>query len=575
MTIFRGPPTPYIPDDLTIPQFILDSHHPTRPVRPHGIPWLIDDVTGTKVGFDELRARSNGLANALKIQYGIGENDVDYPVLVWAAHRLGATVSTANPSYTTDELVYQLQISGSNIIFAHPGSLEIAAEAATKAGIPQDRVIVLDSVPGSPHKTVPEMVSFGLRQPVSFVERRLEAGEAKTKLAFLCFSSGTTGKPKAVAISHFAVIANVVQLAVHHKIDDPTIPPEQARFAVGDVCTAVLPFFHIYGLIVNLHFALFCAMSIVVIPKFNFTDFLGSIVRYRITDLMIVPPMLVLISKHPAVKNYDLSHVKATWSGAAPLSIELTLQVSKVLRNAIVGQGYGMTETATAVTLMPVPQRLGNGSVGTLMPGCAAKVIKQDGTLGGVGDLGELVITGPNMALRYHNNEQATKETFVDGYDFFTQCHILFVLIPFRWVHTGDEVYFDAKGEMFVVDRLKELIKVRGFQVPPAELEGHLLGHPYVADVAVIPLPDDYSGEIPMAYVVPSADIAARVKDPKEAEKVKAEIIKYVADNKVKYKWLAGGVEFIDVIPKNPSGKLLRRILRDKARADRAVKAKL
>ncbi|KAF9502465.1 phenylacetyl-CoA ligase [Pleurotus eryngii] len=567
MTIFRGPPTPYIPDDLTIPQFILDSHHPTRPVRPHGTPWLIDDVTGTKVGFEELRARSNGLANALKIQYSIGENDVvcvfssnhvDYPVLVWAAHRLGATVSTANPSYTADELVYQLQISGSTIIFAHPGSLGIAAEAATMAGIPQDRVIVLDSAPGSPYKTVPEMIKFGLRQPVSFVERRLKAGEAKTKLAFLCFSSGTTGKPKAVAISHFAVIANVVQVAVHHAINDPTIPPEEARFAVGGVCTAVLPFFHIYGLIVNLHFALFCAMSIVVIPKFNFTDFLGSVVRYRITDLMIVPPMLVLISKHPAVKNYDLSHVKATWSGAAPLSIELTLQVSKVLTNAIVSQGYGMTETATVVTSMLSSQRLGNGSVGILMPGCAAKVIKQDGTLGGVGELGELVITGPNMALRYHNNEQATKETFVDG-----------------WVHTGDEVYFDEKGEMFVVDRLKELIKVRGFQVPPAELEGHLLGHPYVADVAVIPLLDDYSGEIPMAYVVPSTDVAVRVQDHKEAEKVKAEIIKYVADNKVKYKRLDGGVEFIDVIPKSPSGKLLRRILRDKARADRAVRAKL
>ncbi|KAJ8488324.1 hypothetical protein ONZ45_g13990 [Pleurotus djamor] len=497
MTIFSGPPLPYVPDDLSIPQFILDSHHPSRPVRKFGVPWLIDDVSGARVGFDELRARSNAFANALKIKYNIGESDVvclfssnhiDYPTVVWGVHRLGGIVSTANPSYTADELHYQLQISGSRLIVTHPNALEVAA----------------------------------------------------------------------VAISHYAVIANVIQMAVHHKIDDPSIPPEVARFAAGNVCTAVLPFFHIYGLIVNLHFAIFSAVTIVVIPKFNFTDFLETVVRYRITDLMIVPPMLVLLCKHPAVKKYDLTHIKGAWSGAAPLSVELVRQVSQVLPNAIIGQGFGMTETATAVSLMPVPQRLGNGSVGTMMPGCAAKVLKQDGTLGGVGELGELVVTGPNMALRYHGNEQATKETFVDG-----------------WVHTGDEVYFDENHELYIVDRLKELIKVRGFQVPPAELEGHLLGHPYVGDVAVVSIPDDYSGELPLAYVVPATDIAERIKNPAEAEKVRAELIKHVSDHKVKYKWLEGGLEFIDAIPKNPSGKLLRRVLRDKARADRKLRAKL
>ncbi|KAL0951459.1 hypothetical protein HGRIS_008147 [Hohenbuehelia grisea] len=518
MSVFYGPPAPYIPDDLTIPQFILDSHHPVRPVRSNDIPWFVDDASGTKVGYEELRSRSFGLANALKLRYNIGENDVvcifsanhvDYPVAVWASHRLGSVVSTANPAYTTDELLYQLETTKPVVLFTQADSLETALASARQHGLPNDRIVILDQSTHPSFATLPGLIAYGLRQQTAFVERRLAAGEAKTKIAFLCFSSGTTGRPKAVAISHYAVIANVIQISVHHRIDDPTIPVSQLRWAPGDVCTAVLPFFHIYGLIVNMHFAIFVGTTIVVIPKFNFGDLLESVMRHRITHLMIVPPMLVLFCKHPAAKKYDFSHIKGVYSGAAPLSMELTQQAAKVFPNSLVGQGYGMTETATAVTLIPMPDRLGNGSVGVLLPGCAAKVIKQDGKLGGVGDLGELVITGPSMAAGYTNNAQATSETFVDG-----------------WVHTGDEVYFDKNGEMWVVDRLKELIKVRGFQVPPAELEGHLLGHPYVSDVCVVPIPDEYSGEIPRAYVVPHADIASRIADPAEAEKVKAELTK-------------------------------------------------
>jgi len=456
--------------------------------------------------------------------------------------------------------VYQLKTTKSKLLICHPYVAEVALAAGRQSGIAADHIIVMHKLSRKspiPFPTIEELVTDGLARPKLFTERTLNPGEAKTKLAFLCFSSGTTGKPKAVAIPHYAVMANVIQMAFFNKVNENYTSWEKRRFRVGDVAGAVLPFFHIYGLVINLHFLIFSGVAIVVIPKFNFLEYLKSIDRFKISHLLLVPPQAVLLCKHPAVKKFDLKHVRFAMSGAAPLSAELTMQLVKVLPNATIGQGYGMTETCTSVSMVPITQHIGKlGSAGQLMPGCVARVVKSDGTLGGVGEEGELVVKGPQMALRYSNNEQATKETFQDG-----------------WVRTGDEVKFDADGNLFIVDRLKEILKVRGFQVAPAELEGHLLDHRDVADVCVVGIPDEYSGEIPLAFIVLEASTAERVKKhPKEAEKVKASICKHVSDAKVQYKWLVGGVEFVDVIPKNPSGKLLRRLLREKAKELRGFK---
>ncbi|THH18562.1 hypothetical protein EW146_g2442 [Bondarzewia mesenterica] len=567
MTEFVSPagPAPHIPDYLTLPQFMLDSVHPSRPVRREGIPWLIEDATGRKIGFEEIRSRVFGLANALSLKWNIREdevvcifspNHVDYPTVIWATHRLGAIVTAANPAYSADELFYQLETTKSVNIFVHPAFLPAALAAAQKAGIPTERVIPLDDIPGSQHgqiaPTVHELIAYGLSHPAHFVERHLQPGEAKTKLAFLSFSSGTTGKPKAVSISHYAPIANVIQMAVFHKVNEDYTTWENKRFRVGDIASAVLPFFHIYGLVVNMSFLLYSGLTLVVIPKFEHTKFLESIVKYRITHLSVVPPQVVLLCKHPATRNYDLSHIRFLMCGAAPLSPELTTQLIKVIPNAEIGQGYGMTETCTTVSMWPISQRIGTfGSAGQLMPGNKARVVKEDGTLAKVGEQGELVVTGPSMALQYANNKEATLETFIDG-----------------WVRTGDEVIINENNDLFIVDRLKEIMKVRGFQVSPAELEGHLLEHADVADVCVVPVHDDYSGEVPLAFVVLHANAAKRAASSSaEADNLKADIVKagipeihHVADHKVHYKRLAGGVEFIDVIPKNPSGKLLRRL---------------
>ncbi|ETW87101.1 hypothetical protein HETIRDRAFT_377848 [Heterobasidion irregulare TC 32-1] len=578
MTEFVSPagPTPNIPEDLTLAQFMLDSVHPSRPVRNEGIPWYIEDATGRRIGFEEIRSRVFGLANALSLKWNVHEDDVvcifspnhvDYGTVIWAVHRLGAIVTAANPVYNADELLYQLETTKAVNIIVHPDFLSAVLIAAQKAGISNDRIIPLDAL--SPSESarvgpnVHELIEYGLSQNPNFVERRLRPGEAKTKLAFMSFSSGTTGKPKAVAISHYGPIANIIQMAVFHKVNENYTNWEDQRFRPGDVVSAVLPFFHIYGLVVVMHFLLYSGLTLVVVPKFDFVKYLESIVKYRVTHLSVVPPQVVLLCKHPATKKYDLSRIRYLMSGAAPLSSELTLQLVKILPNAQIGQGYGMTETCTTVSMWPITQKIGTlGSAGQLMPGNRARVVKEDGTFAKVGEQGELVVTGPSMALRYTNNEEATKETFIDG-----------------WVRTGDEVIINENNELFIVDRLKEIMKVRGFQVAPAELEGHLLKRADVADACVVPVADDYSGEVPLAFVVLHPDAAKRVgSSPAEAEKLKADIAKHVADHKVPYKRLAGGVEFIDVIPKNPSGKLLRRVLRDKAkelRAQNPIKARL
>ncbi|KAG1884113.1 hypothetical protein F4604DRAFT_1980114 [Suillus subluteus] len=559
---------PRIPDDLTLAQFVLDAEHVRRPVRKNGT-WIVDDQSGRKIGLEELRARTYGLANALSIRYSIQEDDVvliyspnhiDYLVATWAAHRLGAAVSGANPLFTVDELVYQISTVKAAVIITHPDSLKVALSSAHAAGVSADRIILFDveDADTAQKLTVQALVSQGLASAPNFTERKLAPGEGKTKVAFLNFSSGTTGRPKAVAIPHYSPIANVIQLATHHRVGEEYAGQ---RFKPGDVCCAVLPLYHIYGLVFNAHFAFFCGMTVVLTAKYNFLDFLKSITRHHITHLMLVPPQLVQLCKHPAVKSYDFSHVRYVTSGAAPLSREVMEQLVQTFPNADLGQSYGLTETGPVITSWALDKRCDlSGGAGQLLPGIVGRVEKPDGTLADFDEAGELVVKTQALALGYANNLEATKETFVNG-----------------WLRTGDEVMMNRKGEIVVLDRLKEMLKVRGFQVAPAELEGCILDHPDVTDTCVVGIQDEYSGDLPLAFVALRPEAIKRVKDsPPAADEIKASIMKHVTDNKVGYKKLAGGVEIIDVIPKNPSGKLLRRVLRDKAREMRAKpKAKL
>ncbi|PBK86569.1 acetyl-CoA synthetase-like protein [Armillaria gallica] len=560
MTEFKSSiPLPFIPDDLTVPQFLLDDYkHPLSEMRKgDDAIWLIDDATGREYTFKELRTRSNDLAKSLHTKCKLKEDDVvlffspnhiDYVVATWAIHRLGVTIAAANPLYTVEELEGLLSLTKATRILTDERFLKVVTPAANTFGIPTSSILLFDVGtvnPGSGYTTVSELVSYGENSSAQIPEKRLAPGEGKTKVALLFFSSGTTGKSKAVALSHYAVIANILQMTAHQRENGKPRGPEKWALLAEDVITGLLPFFHVYGLIANIYWALFLGMTVDVVPRFSLSNFLTSITKYHIAHLYLVPPHVVLICKDPSVASRNFDHVKLIFTGAASLSVDLMHQATKVFPNAAISQGYGMTETIIAA-MQPADQRISTGGCGPMLPGFVAKVVKADGTLAVAGETGELVMTGPSLGLGYVGDEEATKSTFIDG-----------------WVRSGDEVRFSESGELFVVDRIKELIKVRGFQVAPAEIEDHLMGHPHVADVCVVPIADEYSGELPLAFVVPSTQARQIMDDGGDPETIKDQIKQHVADHKVKEKWLAGGVRFIDSVPKSPSGKLLRRILRD------------
>ncbi|KAF7288362.1 hypothetical protein HMN09_01399000 [Mycena chlorophos] len=583
MTEFHSPmPAPHIPDDLTIPQFLFDYSHPIQMARgPNEATWVIDAATGERYGKEALKERTWGLANGLSLKFGLGPTDtvgiisgnhLDFAIAVWAAHRLGATVFTLNPTFNAEEILPSIRDMQPALLFVHPMALAAATTAATTVGLSLERIVLLaTSTPVSPHPLATELIALGHdnKSTHSFVEYKLAPGEGKTKTA-LCFpSSGTTGVPKMAALPHASVIANVLQNAAWDMgLGEVPIPVKERRFRVGDVSLAALPFFHIFGLLINLQYHLFCGMTVVIMPKFDFREFLAAIKTYRVNQLSLVPPIMVLFSKHPAVVPADLTSIRVVFAGGAPVNQHFVKAMAEMLPQAVVEQSYGMTEVSGIVGMPSLDRKISTGSGGILLPGNSARVMKtiieEDGTtrteMAKAGESGELYLRGPSTATHYVNNAQISQETFVDG-----------------WVRTGDEVYIDEKCEIYVLDRIKDFIKVRAFQVAPAELEARLAASPDVADVCVVPVPDEFSGQLPKAYVVLSAAalerVAASANPDEEREKIKAALAKDIAENKAKYKALAGGVEFIEAIPRNAAGKLLRRVLRAKAAETAAAAA--
>jgi len=359
-------------------------------------------------------------------------------------------------------------------------------------------------------------------------------------LAILPYSSGTTGLPKGVMIDHYSVVANVHQAIV----------PDAASLLADSIYSACIPMFHIYGLVYFLHTTVHMKIPCVVFPRFDLEQFLSAVQKYKITHTNIVPPVVVLLAKHPLVDKYDLSSLRLINSGAAPLSRELQEEVFARLKLPV-RQGYGMTETPTATLVCPyfpgvIPR---GGASGMLLPNVEAKIIAPDTNKElDIDQEGELCFRCPNVMRGYYKRGESENIIDKDGF-----------------LHTGDIGYVDKDGYFYVVDRVKELIKFKGFQVPPAELEAILLQHPKIMDAAVIGKPDLNAGELPFAYVVLKQNQTA----------TSSEIMEFVAPKVAHYKQLRG-VAFIDQIPKSLSGKILRRLLRDKLKADESqLNAKL
>jgi acyl-CoA synthetase (AMP-forming)/AMP-acid ligase II len=478
---------------------------------------LIDGPSGRTITYGQLLDMSRRFAGGLKAR-GFGNGDVlalmspnipEYAVVFHGTAMAGGTVTTVNPTYTAHEVRHQLNDAGASLLVTVAMFAAVATEAAEGTGVTD--IFQIGAAEGD--RNFVEL--FG--EPIDQVP------VAGSDLAVLPYSSGTTGLSKGVMLTHDNLTANILQ----------TMVPAQLRN--DETIIAVLPFFHIYGMQVLMNSMLAAGGTIVTMPRFELEGFLKIHQEYGVTRSFVAPPIVVAMAKHPMVDQFDLSKLEQVFSGAAPLSAELALEAGGRLGCDVV-QGYGMTELSPVSHLTP-PGMFKPGSCGVTAPNTECVIVDPgSGERLGVDVDGELWVRGPQVMAGYLNNVAATEATIdADG-----------------WLHTGDIGHFDADGHLFVVDRLKELIKFKGFQVPPAELEALLLTHPAVADSAVIGKPDDEAGEIPIGFVVLKPGQTATADD------IKA----FVAERVATYKRL-GDVTFLDAIPKSASGKILRRMLRD------------
>ncbi|KAI6088484.1 acetyl-CoA synthetase-like protein [Hypoxylon rubiginosum] len=479
-------------------------------------------------------------------------NSIDYVMSHFAVHRLSGIVTPANAMYSAAELEHQLKSSGAKALVTCIPLLETALKASRACNIPDNKVYIMrlpGEFPPVPFKALDELVEEGRSLP-ELEPLVWSKGQGARQVAYLCYSSGTSGLPKAVMIAHRNVISNIMQIRWHEE------PGRRAKGVETHNQIGLLPFSHIYGLVVVALAGTYRGDGVIVLPKFELTTFLETIQRFKVNFMHIVPPIVIQMLRNPDLcGKYDLSSLRFVYTGAAPLGAETHEDMVKAFPSLQVGQGYGMTETSTVVVSTGENDVM-IGTSGSLVPATRAKLIGEDGSeITEYEKRGELWVQSPSVTLGYLNNEKATSEAYVWDHDG-------------RWMRTGDVAVVrkapSGHEHIAVVDRLKELIKVKGHQVAPAELEAHLLSHPSVHDCTVIPVPDEGSGEVPKAFVVKSASAASKLDD-----EISKEIHAWVEAHKARYKWLKGGVEFIEIIPKSPSGKILRRLLKDKEREKR------
>lgn len=489
-------------------------------------PALVDGTDGTTLTYDQLDRFHRRIAAALT-ETGVRKGDVlalhspntiAFPTAYYAATRAGAAVTTVHPLATAEEFAKQLGDSAARWIVTVSPLLDTARRAAELAGGIEE-ILVCDSAPG--HRSLIDMLGSTAPEPVVDIDPAED-------IAALPYSSGTTGIPKGVMLTHRQIATNLAQL-------ESAMPA-----GPGDRILAVLPFFHIYGLTALMNAPLRLGATVVVLPRFELDTFLAAIQNHRITGLYVAPPIVLALAKHPLVEQYDLSSLTHITSAAAPLDASLAEACSRRLGLPPVGQAYGMTELSPGTHVVPLDamRDAPPGTVGKLIAGTEMRIVSLDDPDKdlGVGEPGEILIRGPQVMKGYLGHPDATAA----------------MIDPDGWLHTGDVGHVDADGWLFVVDRVKELIKYKGFQVAPAELEALLLTHPGIADAAVIGSYNDEHNEVPHAYVV---------RQPAAADLSEGEVMMYVAERVAPYKRVRQ-VTFIDAVPRAASGKILRRELR-------------
>ena len=492
---------------------------------------LVDGLSGKEVSFAQLRDTSSKLSSGLRrlgLQRGdvlavCAPNSIEFVNILFATMAAGGVVSTCNPTFTAQELNYQFNNSRAKYVATTPLLLPTVTKAVKNTSV--EKVLVIG--PENQEKSSCFISLHSLFEDSGSLFE-IERVDSKEDVAVLPYSSGTTGLPKGVMLTHHNIIANCCQL--DH--------PGTQGLSCGETILTLLPLFHIYGMVVSLYIGLYTGCRQIILPKFEPVSFLSAIERHRIHSANLVPPIILFLGKHEEVPKYDLSSLRYVTSGAAPLGGEVLQNARARTGMDVIRQGYGLTETSPVTHTKPYGMGMEKPrSIGPPLPNQLCKVVDPETGLAlGPNSEGEVAILGPNVMKGYLNKPEETAKCIDrDG-----------------WFHTGDIGYYDSEGHFYITDRLKELIKVKGLQVAPAELEALLLHHPKIKDAAVIGVPHERLGEAPKAFVVR--------KNPSALEE--SEIKKYVEENISEHKWLAGGVEFIDEIPKSASGKILRRKLK-------------
>ncbi|KAJ1916522.1 hypothetical protein H4219_003737 [Mycoemilia scoparia] len=575
MSILKSDFGPISIPDTDLPSFIFQSIEDACPDT--NLTALVDGSSRQSISYKQLKTLSfrfaSLLQNKLKVHPGdvvliFAPNHILYPVVVLGIHLAGAIASPTNPGFTQKELTHQIKDSEAKAIVTIKAlSDDIVKKAIIGTNISESKLVLLDTEPSlstTPHPTTTTTTDD--------IENGFKRYFPKPNdLAFINYSSGTTGFPKGVMLTHTNIISNICQI-IALESHDPIVSSLD-RTQHHQMWLGVLPFFHIYGLTVVLLLALVKGHGVVVIPKFNVQTVLECIQAYKITVAPVVPPIILQLSQYPGLLDkYKLDSLVYLMSAAAPLGKNLEAKASRRLGGVPIIQAYGLTETSP-LTHKCFVKGSPSGSVGKLVPNIELKIVvgrdEKNGKeiLANIGstrnindyddddseEVGEICVRGPNLMLGYLRNQEANSES-IDSDGFF---------------HTGDIGYVDKNGFMFISDRKKELIKYKGFQIAPAELEAMLVLHPKVSDAAVIPAFDkERHSEVPKAFIVLSNS------NPSDHNAVCKEVKEWVNRQVANHKQLRGGVEAIDEIPKNPSGKILRKILRERERLSARNKIK-
>jgi acyl-CoA synthetase (AMP-forming)/AMP-acid ligase II len=520
--------------DLTIPVMPLSEFVLQRAPQFAEKPAYIDGLSGRKITFRQLAEGARLIAGNLN-RRGFNKGEVfaiyspnvpEYALAFHGAVTAGGIVTTADPLSNAQELTHQLNDAKAKYLVTTSDFLDQAILAAGQSGVRE--IFTFDETRGAtPFRSLLEIQRDAHRSTTG-PTRPADRVDPRNDVCLLPYSSGASDLPKGVMRTHYSYVANILQSTAVDSI------------AADDTLIGVIPMFHSYGIMALLNYAPYLGVTVVTLPRFSLEQFLQTMQDYRVTRAHLLPPILLALAKQAIVGRYDLSSLKVIYTGAAPQDENCAWECEKRLK-CLDKQGYGMTEAGPLVLYNadenPETRRL--NSVGFLPPNSEGKIISGGtGAELGVNQPGELCVRGPHLMQGYLNQPEETAQTIDDE----------------GWLHTGDMAHVDQHGRFYFVDRIKELIKYKALQIAPAELESVLLAHPAVLDVAVIGSPDEDAGEAPKAFVV------------RKSEDVTVEaLMRFVAERVAPHKKIRR-IEFIESIPKSPSGKILRRLLIERER---------